>query len=59
MSYSNDFLIMTFVSLAAFPLLLLIRALEAHGRRRRRAEAGRACGGDGLTLAGCWGVSDN
>jgi len=26
MSYSNDFLVMTFVSLAAFPLLLLLRA---------------------------------
>ena len=26
MSYSNDFLLMTFVSLAAFPLLLLLRS---------------------------------
>ena len=29
MSYSNDFLIMTFVSLAAFPLLLLLRGPQA------------------------------
>jgi len=31
MSYSNDFLIMTFVSLAAFPLLALIRATKRAG----------------------------
>jgi DHA2 family multidrug resistance protein len=29
MAYSNDFLIMTFISLCAFPLLFLIRAPRA------------------------------
>jgi len=41
MAYSNDFLLMTFVSLAAFPLLLLIRAPQpaaaAGGARRPQA----------------------
>jgi DHA2 family multidrug resistance protein len=29
MAYSNDFLLLTFVSLAAFPLLVLIRSSKA------------------------------
>ena len=56
MAYSNDFLVMTFVSLAAFPLLLLLRSSKLVAARRRRrcgrsARAGErrgACGGDGL-----------
>ena len=40
MAYSNAFLVMTFVSLAAFPLLALIRGDEERAgrpaRRRRR-----------------------
>jgi DHA2 family multidrug resistance protein len=32
MAYSNDFLIMTFVSLCAFPLLFLIRGATAPAR---------------------------
>ena len=39
MAYCNDFLLMTFVSLAAFPLLLLIRAPKVGDARRRRAPA--------------------
>ena len=45
MAYSNDFLIMTFVSLGAFPLLALIRSPKAapppppRAARRTRDEA--------------------
>ena len=43
MAYSNDFLIMTFVSLAAFPLLVLIRrpsaaAAAAGGAQQQQEE---------------------
>ena len=56
MSYSNDFLAMTFVSLAAFPLLLLLRSSKLVaaaparrcGRSARAGERRGACGGDGL-----------
>jgi DHA2 family multidrug resistance protein len=33
MAYSNDFLLMTFVSLAAFPLLFLLRSSKAPAAR--------------------------
>ena len=58
MAYSNDFLVMTFVSLAAFPLLLLLRssklvaaraAAQARERSARAGERRGACGGDGLS----------
>ena len=39
MAYSNAFLAMTFVSLAAFPLLALIRGGRKPRRRRRRTLA--------------------
>ena len=42
-AYSNDFLLMTFVSLAAFPLLALIRSSKAAPAASRRGR-----GGDGL-----------
>ena len=50
MAYSNEFLIMTFVSLAAFPLLALIRSAKSRHRGRGGAsgEGRGACGGDGL-----------
>ena len=54
MAYSNDFLIMTFVSLAAFPLLALIRspkvaAAAAAARGAAPAATGSARGGHGLS----------
>ncbi len=42
MAYSNDFLLMTFVSLAAFPLLLLIRAPKAAPAAAKRDETPHA-----------------
>jgi DHA2 family multidrug resistance protein len=36
-AYSNDFLLMTIISLVAFPLVLMMRAPKAAPRRRRRA----------------------
>ena len=39
LAYANDFLIMTFVSLSAFPLLLLIRGGKAQARRAQAAHA--------------------
>jgi MFS transporter, DHA2 family, multidrug resistance protein len=38
MAYSNDFLLMTFVSLAAFPLLFLLRSTKAQAQRSAGAE---------------------
>jgi len=38
MAYSNDFLLMTLVSLAAFPLLLLLRSTKAQAQRAGREE---------------------
>ena len=46
MAYSNDFLLMTFVSLCAFPLLALIRSPKAAAAAVPRS--GGACG-DGLS----------
>jgi DHA2 family multidrug resistance protein len=42
MAYSNDFLLMTFVSLSAFPLLALIRASKAPSRPSRQAPSAAA-----------------
>jgi MFS transporter, DHA2 family, multidrug resistance protein len=42
MAYSNDFLIMTFISLCAFPLLFLIRAPKAAARGPSPAAAAAA-----------------
>jgi MFS transporter, DHA2 family, multidrug resistance protein len=42
MAYSNDFLLMTFVSLAAFPLLLLIRRAQPAPAGAKKAEAPHA-----------------
>ena len=39
MAYSNDFLLMTFVSIAAFPLLALIRSAKSIASRSRRTTA--------------------
>jgi DHA2 family multidrug resistance protein len=39
MAYSNDFLLMTLVSLAAFPLLALIRSPKAAPAQSREAAA--------------------
>jgi MFS transporter, DHA2 family, multidrug resistance protein len=39
MAYSNDFLLMTLVSLAAFPLLALIRSPRAAPAAPREAAA--------------------
>jgi hypothetical protein len=48
MAYSNDFLIMTFVSLSAFPLLTLIRSAKSATAAAAASGEGRgACGGDG------------
>jgi MFS transporter, DHA2 family, multidrug resistance protein len=38
MAYSNDFLLMTLVSLSAFPLLALIRSPKAAPAARESAE---------------------